>query len=159
MRLNHYSRAGEWGLVLAARAGGANGGSSCPESLFSGQILLSLVITNWLPASPAKTFNVLPAKSDMVIVEMATISGEPGKMSLKFSSEEGIEKFEQKFYLEGAQAAAFLRDLAAEIEAGNKIEAAYGSWAISMQPQLPIKVEVEYEKDELEIEIKIKEMA
>ncbi|MGB7545378.1 MAG: amphi-Trp domain-containing protein [Methanothrix sp.] len=95
----------------------------------------------------------------MVIVEMATISGEPGKMSLKFSSEEGIEKFEQKFYLEGAQAAAFLRDLAAEIEAGNKIEAAYGSWAISMQPQLPIKIEVEYEKDELEIEIKIKEMS
>ena len=117
------------------------------------------MITDWLPASPAKTFNVLPAKPDTVIVEMAKISGEPGKMSLKFSSEEGIEKFEQKFYLEGAQAAAFLRDLAAEIEAGNKIEAAYGSWSISMQPQLPIKIEVEYEKDELEIEIKIKEMA
>ena len=132
---------------------------SVPNPSFPGKSFCHWMITDWLPASPAKTFNVLPAKPDMVIVEMATISGEPGKMSLKFSSEEGIEKFEQKFYLEGAQAAAFLRDLAAEIEAGNKIEAAYGSWSISMQPQLPIKIEVEYEKDELEIEIKIKEMA
>lgn len=105
----------------------------------------------------AKAFNVLRAGSEMVVLEMAKISGEPGEMSLKFRSEEGIEKFEQKFYLEGSEAAAFLRDLAAEIEAGNKIEAAYGSWSISMQPQLPIKIEVEYEKDELEIEIKIKE--
>jgi len=95
----------------------------------------------------------------MVVLEMAKISGEPGEMSLKFRSEEGIEEFEQKFYLEGREAAAFLRDLASEIEAGNKIEAAYGSWSISMQPQLPIKVEVEYEKDELEIEIKIKEQS
>ena len=109
--------------------------------------------------SPAKVFNVLRAGSEMVVLEMAKIIGEPGKMSLKFRSEEGIEEFEQKFYLEGAEAAAFLKDLAREIEAGNKIEAAYGSWSISMQPQIPIKVEVEYEKDELEIEIKIKERA
>jgi len=107
--------------------------------------------------SPSKAFNVLRAEPEMVVLEMAKISGEPGEMSLKFRSEEGIEEFEQKFYLEGREAAAFLRDLAAEIEAGNKIEAAYGSWSISMQPQIPIKVEVEYEKDELEIEIKIKE--
>ena len=107
--------------------------------------------------SPSKAFNVLKAGSEMVVLEMAKISGEPGEMSLKFRSEEGIEEFEQKFYLEGREAAAFLRDLASEIEAGNKIEAAYGSWSISMQPQIPIKVEVEYEKDELEIEIKIKE--
>lgn len=147
-------RAGEWGLVLAAWAGGAKGG------ILLSEIYLFLA---WLSddhkLAPAKSFNVLRAEPDMVILEMAKISGEPGEMALKFRSEEGIEKFEQKFYLDGAQAAAFLRDLAAEIEAGNKIEAAYGSWSISMQPQLPIKVEVEYEKDELEIEIKIKEMS
>ena len=90
---------------------------------------------------------------------MAKISGEPGEISMKFCSGEGITKFEQEFCLTAAQAAAFLRDLAGEIEAGNKIEAAYGSWSISMQPQLPIKIEVEYEKDELEIEIKIKEIS
>jgi hypothetical protein len=40
--MNHYSRAGEWGLVLAAWAGGAKRVSFCPESIFSWQILLSL---------------------------------------------------------------------------------------------------------------------
>jgi len=57
-----------------------------------------------------------------------------------------------------SEAAAFLRDLAQQIEAGGKIEVAYGSLSLSINPTYPIKLEVEYEKNELEIEIKLKEM-
>jgi len=88
---------------------------------------------------------------------MAKILGEPGKISLKFSSETGIEEFKQKFSLTNSEVAAFLRDLAQEIETGGKVEVAYGSVSLSINPTSPIKLEVEYEEDEIEIEIKLKE--
>lgn len=87
---------------------------------------------------------------------MAKISGEMGKISLKFHSGKGIEEFKQKFSLTNSEAAAFLRELALEIEARDKVEVSYGSMSISINPISPIKLEVEYEEDELEIEIKIK---
>jgi amphi-Trp domain-containing protein len=88
---------------------------------------------------------------------MAKISGEPGKISLKFRSGKGIEEFKQKFSLTNSEVAAFLRDLAQEIESGGRVEVAYGSVSLSLNPMSPIKLEVEYEEDELEIEIKLKE--
>lgn len=89
---------------------------------------------------------------------MAKLLGEIGKTSLKFSSGTGIEEFKQEFYLTNSETAAFLRDLAQQIETGGKVEVAYGSLSLSINPVPPIKLEVEYEKNELEIEIKIKEM-
>jgi amphi-Trp domain-containing protein len=89
---------------------------------------------------------------------MAKIPGEPGKISMKFSSGTGIEEFKQEFYLTNSEVAAFLRDLAREIETGGKVGVTYGSLSLSVNPTLPIKLEVEYEKNELEIEIKFKEM-
>jgi amphi-Trp domain-containing protein len=91
------------------------------------------------------------------LISMAKILGEPGKISLKFCSGTGIEEFKQKFSLTNSEVAAFLRDLAQEIESGGKVEVAYGSVSLSVNPTSPIKLEVEYEKDELEIEIKLKE--
>lgn len=90
-------------------------------------------------------------------ISMAKLLGEPGKTSLKFCSGTGIEEIKQEFYLTNCEAAAFLRDLAQQIEAEGKVEIAYGSLSISVHPILPIKLEVEYEKNELEIEIKFKE--
>ena len=91
-------------------------------------------------------------------ISMAKLLGEIGKTSLKFRSGTGIEEFKQEFYLTNSEAAAFLRDLAQQIETGGKVEVAYGSLSLSINPAPPIKLEVEYEKNELEIEIKIKEM-
>ncbi|MDM7934618.1 MAG: amphi-Trp domain-containing protein [Methanothrix sp.] len=88
---------------------------------------------------------------------MAKLSGNPGKISLKISSEEGFEEFEQEFFMTGPEAASFLRELAEEIEAGGEVEASYEGCSISVRPATPIRVEVEYEKDGLEIEIKLKE--
>jgi len=88
---------------------------------------------------------------------MVNLPGEPGKISLEFSSGKGVEEFKQEFRLTRSEAAAFLRELAEEIEAGGNVGAEYGSWSISMQPAEPICLEVEYEEDELEIEIKFKE--
>lgn len=88
---------------------------------------------------------------------MAKISGEPGKISLKFCSGKGIEEFKQKFSLDKSEVAAFLRDLAFEIETGGMVEVAYGSVSLSVNPASPIQIEVEYEEDEIEIEIKLKE--
>lgn len=87
---------------------------------------------------------------------MAKISGEMGKISLKFCSGTGIEEFKQKFSLTNSEVAAFLRDLAMEIETGDKVEVSYGGISLSINPVSPIKLEVEYEDDELEIEIKLK---
>lgn len=72
---------------------------------------------------------------------------------MKFSSGTGIEEFKQALFLTNSEAATFLRDLASEIEAGGMVEAAYGSWSLSVNPAPPIKIEVEYEKNELKIEI------
>ena len=91
------------------------------------------------------------------MIYMVNLPGTPGKMSLEFSSGKGIKEFKQEFHLTGSEAAAFLRELAQEMEAGGKVDAKYGSWAISIDPEQPIKLEVEYEEDELEIEIKFKE--
>ncbi len=75
---------------------------------------------------------------------MAELTGTPGKIELKFHSGNGIEEFEQKFALTNTEAAAFLKELAEEIEAGGEVSVR------------PIDVEVECEKDGLEIEIKLK---
>jgi amphi-Trp domain-containing protein len=90
---------------------------------------------------------------------MTRLLGTPGKISLQFHSGTGVEEFKQDFYLTNSEAAAFLRDLAQEIEAAGKIELNYGSMSFSVNPSFPIKLEVEYEKDELEIEVKIKVMS
>lgn len=90
---------------------------------------------------------------------MAKLLGEPGEISLKFCSGIGIKEFKQKFALTNSEAAAFLRDLAQEIETGGEVEVAYGKVSISVNPTPPIKLEVEYEEDELEIEIKLKTMS
>ena len=87
---------------------------------------------------------------------MAKLLGESGKVSMKFSSEKGFNEFKQKFTLTNSEAAAFLRDLAQEIEAGGKIEIARDDVSISVNPRSPIELEVELEDDELEIEIKLK---
>lgn len=89
---------------------------------------------------------------------MAKISGEPGKISLKFCSGKGIEEFKQKFSLTSSEAASFLRDLAQEIESAGRVEIAYGSVSLSVNPAPSIRLEVELEEDELEIEIKLKEI-
>ena len=88
---------------------------------------------------------------------MTKLLGEIGKTSMKFRSGTGIEEFKQRFSLTNSEVAAFLRDLAQEIEAGGKVEVAYGSVSLSINPTSPIKLEVEYKEDELEIEIKLKE--
>jgi len=88
---------------------------------------------------------------------MTKLPGTPGKISMDFSSGSGIEEFKQQFYLTNSEAAAFLRELASEIEAGGKVQVGYGSFSLSIDPEPPIKLEVEYEKDQLEIEIKLKE--
>jgi len=90
-------------------------------------------------------------------ISMAKILGETGKISLKFCSGTGIEEFKQKFSLTNSEVAAFLRDLASEIETGGTVEVAYGNVSLSINPASPIQLEVEYEEDELEIEIKLKE--
>jgi len=76
---------------------------------------------------------------------------------MKFSSGNGIEKFEQDFFMTNSEACEFLRDLAKEIEAGSCVELAYESISISIDPSYPIKVEVECEKNEIEIELKFKQ--
>ncbi len=75
---------------------------------------------------------------------------------MKFSSEKGFDEFKRKFSLTNSEAAAFLRDLAQEIEAGDEVEIARDDVSISVNPESPIKLEVELEGDELEIEIKLK---
>ena len=75
---------------------------------------------------------------------------------MKFSSEKGFDEFKQKFSLTNSEAAAFLRDLAQEIEAGGAVEIAHRGVSISVDPKSPIKLEVELEEGELEIEIKLK---
>ena len=92
-----------------------------------------------------------------MVIYTARILGKLGKSS---GSHEGLEEFEQEFYLTTDEAAGLLRDLAQEIEATGKVEAAFGTWAIAVNPMPPIKLEVQYKKakKELEIQIKLKEM-
>jgi amphi-Trp domain-containing protein len=91
------------------------------------------------------------------MIAMAKLLGTPGKISMKFSSGNGIEKFEQDFYMTSAEAAEFLRGLAGEIEAGSSVELDYENVSISVDPSYPMKIEVECEKDEIEIELKLKQ--
>lgn len=102
---------------------------------------------------PKRFIDRAPSKS---VIIMAELTGTPGKIELKFLSGKGVEEFEQKFALTNSEAAAFLRGLAAEIEAGGEVSVKYGSINISINPEPPVKIEVEYEKDELEIEITLK---
>lgn len=83
----------------------------------------------------------------------------PGKLGKTSGSPEGLGEFEQEFYLTNDETASLLRDLAQEIEAKGKVEAAFGSWAVAVNPVPPIKLEVQYKKrkNELEIQIKLKE--
>jgi amphi-Trp domain-containing protein len=83
----------------------------------------------------------------------------PGKLGKTSVSPEGLAEFEQEFYLTNDETASLLRDLAQEIEAKGKVEAAFGSWAVAVNPVPPIKLEVQYKKrkKELEIQIKLKE--
>ncbi len=69
---------------------------------------------------------------------MAKILGEMGKISLKFRSGTGIEEFKQKFSLTNSELAAFLRNLAQEIESGGKVEVAYGRVSLCVNPMSPI---------------------
>lgn len=91
------------------------------------------------------------------VIAMTKMLGTPGKISMKFSSGNGIEKFEQDFYMTNSEAAEFLRDLAGEIDAGSCVELAYENVSISIDPLYPMKVEVECEKNEIEIELKFKQ--
>ncbi len=75
---------------------------------------------------------------------------------MKFSSEKGFDEFKQKFSLTNPEAAAFLRDLAQEIETGGEVEIVRDDVSISVNPESPIGLEVELEGDEIEIEIKLK---
>ncbi|WP_143763274.1 amphi-Trp domain-containing protein [Methanothrix harundinacea] len=90
---------------------------------------------------------------------MVKLSGEPGKSSMKFSAEKGFDQFKQKFSLTSSEAAAFLRALAEEIEAGGAVSIAYGEVSISVNAAPPIELEVELEEGELEIEMKLKARA
>ncbi|HPJ30776.1 MAG TPA: amphi-Trp domain-containing protein [Methanothrix sp.] len=87
---------------------------------------------------------------------MAKLQGEAGKTSMKFSSEKGFKEFKQKFTLTNSEAAAFLKDLAQEMEAGGAVEISHHGASVSVDPESPIKLEVELEDDEIEIEIKLK---
>ncbi len=88
---------------------------------------------------------------------MAKIPGKLGKSSGSF---EGPGEFEQEFYLTNSEAASLLRDLAQEIEKGDKVEAAFNAKSIIVNPMPPIKLEIQYKKvkKELEIQLKLKEM-
>lgn len=90
------------------------------------------------------------------LISMAKLLGEPGKVSMKFSSEKGFDELKQKFSLTNSEAAAFLRDLAQEIEAGGEVGVACDEVSISVNPKAPIELEVELEDGELEIEMKLK---
>jgi amphi-Trp domain-containing protein len=48
--------------------------------------------------------------------------------------------------LTNKEAAALLRDLAQEIEAGGKVEAITSYWSVGVNPMQPIKLEVQYLK-------------
>ena len=75
---------------------------------------------------------------------------------MKFNSEKGFKELKQKFTLTNSEAAAFLRDLAREMEAGGEVEISHHGVSVSIDPESPIKLEVELEDDEIEIEIKLK---
>ncbi|HOO52967.1 MAG TPA: amphi-Trp domain-containing protein [Methanothrix sp.] len=75
---------------------------------------------------------------------------------MKFSSEKGFDEFKQKLSLTNPEAAAFLRDLAQEIEAGGEVEIAHDDVSVSVNPESPIKLELKLEGDEIEVEIKLK---
>lgn len=83
----------------------------------------------------------------------------PGRVGKSSGSPEGLGEFDQEFYLTNNEAAAFLRDLAQEIETGGKVEAICDIWSIAVNPMQPIKLEVQYKKvkKELEIQVKLKE--
>lgn len=87
---------------------------------------------------------------------MVKLSGKLGKSS---GSPSGPEEFEQEVYMTSYEAAAFLRELAAEIESGGGTQAATDTWAVGVQPMQPIKIEVQFKhaKRELEIQVKLKE--
>jgi amphi-Trp domain-containing protein len=61
--------------------------------------------------------------------------------------------------LTNKEAAALLRDLAQEIEAGGRVEAITSSWSVGVNPMQPIKLEVQYKpsKREMEVQVKLKE--
>jgi amphi-Trp domain-containing protein len=61
----------------------------------------------------------------------------PGKLGKTSGSPEGLGEFEQEFYLTNDETASLLRDLAQEIEAKGKVEAAFGSWAVAVNPVPP----------------------
>ena len=75
---------------------------------------------------------------------------------MKFNSVKGFKELKQKFTLTNSEAAAFLRDLAREMEAGGEVEISHHNVSVSIDPESPIKLEVELEDDEIEIEIKLK---
>ena len=73
---------------------------------------------------------------------------------MRFSSEKGFKELKQKFTLTNSEAAAFLRDLAREMEAGGEVEISHHGVSVSIDPESPIKLEVELEDDEIEIKLK-----
>lgn len=72
-------------------------------------------------------------------------------------------EFEQKFYMDRATIAGFLRDLATQIEQGGQVDVSTDTWHVAIAPAEPIEMEIEFEgkphKKELEIEITLKQRA
>jgi len=89
-------------------------------------------------------------------VKTVQITGKPGKSD---GTPFGPGKFEQEFYATRAEMAQVLRDLAAEIEAGGRVEASWDSHSVGVSPCEPLKIEVQYKTDkrELEVQFKLKE--
>lgn len=68
--------------------------------------------------------------------------------------------FEREVYLSRDETAAFLRDLADQLEAGSSFTISTADWEIPFQFQEPIEVEVEFSKQqkrELELELEFTE--
>lgn len=70
--------------------------------------------------------------------------------------------FEREVYLSREETAAFLRDLADQLERDSSVTVAGSDWEIPFEYREPIEVEVEFTKQrerELEIEIEFSEAA
>ncbi|GAB7017189.1 amphi-Trp domain-containing protein [Halostagnicola bangensis] len=68
--------------------------------------------------------------------------------------------FEREVYLSRTETAAFLRDLADQLEADTSITVAGSDWEIPFEYRDPIEVEIEFTKQrerELEIELEFSE--
>ena len=64
--------------------------------------------------------------------------------------------FSQEFYMNRSELAAFLRNLADQVELGEDLKIKTEEWVLPFTPISHAKVDLDLEEDELEIEIEFK---